>query len=113
MAIEKLVTGYPDHAFIIDREEAQTLFHNVGEPDGELKVLSDKLGNLNPSRLVTTYLNDEVSVEELTEETHDGGAIAGGRSEETVDGGLPATGDHMADAEENQAAARGNGEASG
>ena len=112
MAIEKLVTGYPDHAFIIDREEAQTLFHNVGEPDGVLKILSDKLGNLSPSRSVTTYLNDEVPVEEPTEETHDGDAITEGGSEETV-GGLPATGDHVANAEENKAAARGNGEAGG
>ena len=112
MAIEKLVTGYPDHGFIIDREEAQTLFYNVEEPDGALKVLSDKLGNLNPSRPVTTYLNDEVPVEELTEETQDDVTIAGDGSKEIVDV-LPATGDHMADAEENKAAARGNGEAGG
>ena len=113
MAIEKLVTGYPDHGFIIDREEAQTLFHSVEEPDGALKALSDKLGNLSPSRPVTTYLNDEVPVEKPSKETQSGIASAGDGAKETVDSLPAAAGDHMADAEENQTAVRGNGEAGG
>jgi hypothetical protein len=31
-AIKRLVEGYPEHEFIIDREEAITLFNNVREP---------------------------------------------------------------------------------
>lgn len=38
-AVHKLVTDYPSHDFIIDREEAATLFNRVDEPKTELYAL--------------------------------------------------------------------------
>ena len=32
-ALEKLLSGYPSHGFVIDRKEASTLFRNVKAPD--------------------------------------------------------------------------------
>ena len=31
-AVDKLVRGYPDHGFVIDRQEAATIFERVGQP---------------------------------------------------------------------------------
>ena len=38
-AVHKLVADYPSHDFIIDREEAATLFNKVDEPKSELYAL--------------------------------------------------------------------------
>lgn len=35
-AIQRLISGYPSHDFIIDRDEANTLFRHVKEPSAEL-----------------------------------------------------------------------------
>ena len=110
MAIEKLVAGYPDHGFIIDREEAATLFHRVEEPVEILKTLSDKLGNLNPTQAVTAFLDYETPAEEPNMEMQDGIAETRNGTEES-DYGPPSTRGDMADAEENQASVGGNGAA--
>jgi hypothetical protein len=33
--VEKLVTSYPSHGFVIDREQAELIFKNVRSPIGE------------------------------------------------------------------------------
>jgi len=40
-----LVAAYPDHGFVIDREEAGGLFHNVMKPTVELERLAEVLGD--------------------------------------------------------------------
>lgn len=44
---DALVSGYPDHGFVIDRKEAQNLFHRVREPSAELCKLCDALGEVS------------------------------------------------------------------
>jgi hypothetical protein len=38
--MQKLVTGYPSHGFVIDRKEARSIFINVKKPDGMLSEYS-------------------------------------------------------------------------
>lgn len=40
-ALNKLITGYPTHGFVIDRAEARTLFKSVTAPDHDEKLLCD------------------------------------------------------------------------
>lgn len=41
-ALEKLISGYPDHSFVIDRREArEILFKNVSYPDESMKIIYD------------------------------------------------------------------------
>lgn len=42
----KLVSSYPDHGFVIDRQEAEKLFRNVSPPSSELRDLIDALGEI-------------------------------------------------------------------
>ena len=44
--VRKLVEGYPDHGFIIDREEARDLFNSVKEPTEEISALIIALGDI-------------------------------------------------------------------
>ena len=62
-AVDKLARGYPDHGFVIDREEASTLFRNVSGPDDHLLALANSLGQLDPARSATIYLNGETNSE--------------------------------------------------
>jgi hypothetical protein len=40
-ALEKLISGYPTHSFVIDRKEAKDLFKNVESPKPELATLTE------------------------------------------------------------------------
>lgn len=62
--LEKLVIGYPDHTFVIDRTEARNLFENIRQPS-ELELC---LANfLQP--LTNNFLNDKKAlVINLTED---------------------------------------------
>ena len=44
--IDRLVSGYPDHGFVIDRKEAKCLFRNVHKPNDLLSSLEVALGEL-------------------------------------------------------------------
>jgi hypothetical protein len=44
-ALDFLITSYPDHGFVIDREEASQLLNGVERPTSELEALSDVLGD--------------------------------------------------------------------
>lgn len=46
-----LISGYPDHGFVIDRKEALALFENVEAPGDELQGLSAALGDVAHTRL--------------------------------------------------------------
>jgi len=40
-ALDRLVSGYPNHGFVIDRKEASTLFNRVKTPDGIESALAE------------------------------------------------------------------------
>lgn len=110
MAVDKLTAGYPDHGFVIDREEAETLFRNVEKPDSLLKDLADHLGSLDPQRTAVICLNDQPPTEPTTEEKEDG-ATGKGYGAEEADGDATSADGDMAHAEEDQTPDRGNGAA--
>lgn len=43
--IDFLLSGYPDHGFVIDRDEAKIIFKDVREPTPSLILLADALGD--------------------------------------------------------------------
>jgi len=61
--LESLVSGYPDHGFVIDYVEASALFVNVSKPDEKLKELTESLGDgaliPNENGCCIEYLNEE------------------------------------------------------
>ena len=72
MGIEALVSGYPDHGFVIDRKEASMLFRNVSEPSHEQQAIAEALGRVavyppDAGYPVLTFLNQEPPTEEETD----------------------------------------------
>ncbi len=43
--LNKIITGYPSHGFVIDRLEAETVFENVRESSPDEQQMFDSLGN--------------------------------------------------------------------
>lgn len=69
MAVTRLSTGYPDHAFIIDREEAKTLFRNISAPGESLRKLSNALQACDAEISASILLNrPETPSEPIDEE---------------------------------------------
>lgn len=66
-ALEKLVTGYPSHGFVIDRREAEDLFYNVYKPNMTINDLAELLRLLmyycltDHESPILEYLNQGVS----------------------------------------------------
>ncbi len=44
-SVQELISGYPDHRFVIDRREAEKLFREVRTPDDDLIRLCNALGD--------------------------------------------------------------------
>lgn len=60
-ALETLVSSYPSHDFVIDRDEAKTLFHRVREPtveEAELLTQVEPLLGLPDNQSRFLYLDD-------------------------------------------------------
>jgi hypothetical protein len=83
-AIEALVRGYPSHGFVIDRTEAQSLFHRVAPLEGALVDVIQALGDtsimpVSSSRQqpIIQYLTKEVTDEEHAGRPADGAATGG------------------------------------
>ena len=69
-ALERLVTGYPDHGFVIDRTECKELFKNIRSPNENEKNLADHLFNIiNENTLKTPPLILNLTEWYLTEKT--------------------------------------------
>lgn len=70
--VDALVRGYPSHRFVIDRTEAQHLFHRVAPLEGALAEVVETLGDVMvpPSSRrqpgIVQYLTKEVTDEERT-----------------------------------------------
>ncbi len=43
---DRLVSKYPDHGFVIDRKEAETLFERVHSPNPKLQEIIDAMGEV-------------------------------------------------------------------
>jgi Serine dehydrogenase proteinase len=80
-ALGELLTGYPSHGFVINREEAKTLFTRVREPSSEEKHLFQSLAEPfrigrksasadNPRVINFTRLINKIVVEDATGETN-------------------------------------------
>ncbi len=66
-ALERLVGSYPSHEFVIDREEATTLFNSVREPSGDEAELAGEVGDvvypaLRSMKLPLAFLDDIIPV---------------------------------------------------
>lgn len=70
-ALQNLLSGYPSHGFVIDREEAKLLFKSVKEPTPEELELLVELGALaiEPCRQPVVRLF-EIKSEEISDEKH-------------------------------------------
>ena len=71
-----IVSGYPDHGFVIDRKEAKKLFVRVDEPSPELRELCDALGEVAiypQEHSVLSYINRQRAKtnQDDKETTHD------------------------------------------
>jgi hypothetical protein len=67
MALERLISGYPTHGFVIDRNEAQALFKKVRKPSVAESRLIEELGRLavDPraeADLVQQFLSTECEI---------------------------------------------------
>lgn len=64
-ALARLVAAYPSHSFVIDIEEARTLFERVREATEEEETLCEALGSLSRTQAtentIIIYLNDELT----------------------------------------------------
>lgn len=61
--LNKIISGYPSHGFVIDRMEAQTVFDHVRECTKDEQALVDRLGTiaLHPvPRSVIQFVNEEI-----------------------------------------------------
>ncbi len=70
-ALNKIISGYPSHGFVIDHVEAKTIFKNVRECTEDEQALLDELGGvaLSPTpKPFVKFLNDA-----LEEVNHDHG----------------------------------------
>lgn len=62
--LARLVTGYPSHAFVIDRKEARSIFRNVFKPSEELATLSENFNskfydNINSANPVVKFSSSQ------------------------------------------------------
>ena len=64
-SMEMLVSGYPDHGFVIDIEEAKQLFSSVSSLDNEVNNICSLIGNVShvsiedSQQSILEYLNNE------------------------------------------------------
>ncbi len=69
-SLQSLISDYPSHGFVIDREEAKGLFRNVRVPNKEEQNLIDALGNkaidpLEKTQAIRIFLSDEKGEEHV------------------------------------------------
>ena len=65
-----LIAGYPSHGFVIDRDEAETLFNNVRTPNDIEKELASKLGKdarVPAKKRIITILSTDLKEDESKE----------------------------------------------
>ncbi len=79
-SLDFLISSYPDHGFVIDRREAESLFTKVHEPTPEMEVLAEALGEagLTPQKNLSTdgsahvvYLSPETPTAPRSASTHE------------------------------------------
>ncbi|NTW88743.1 MAG: SppA protein [Desulfobulbaceae bacterium] len=83
-ALNTLTSGYPSHAFVIDRREARSLFTHVFSPEGETQILYEWMRNfikVNPN------LPDPPMVRDIGNSKEENKNDTNGRSCEAPTGG--------------------------
>jgi hypothetical protein len=55
-AVDRLVNGYPSHSFVIDIDEASTLFNNVRPPDDTEEQLGDSISSVTRDEGKDAYI---------------------------------------------------------
>lgn len=103
-ALQKLIAYYPSHGYVIDREEARSLFINVREPSEHEKKLADLISNytrIQTTDSIRTFISNPIKTEQMEQdETEDDrrspegegqtpGTDNGHAREEIPDGSLP------------------------
>ncbi len=117
--MQKLVSGYPSHGFVIDRKEAKSIFINVSTPEGFIAEISQSvrasmMQNINssePEVKLTSYEASKGEIDEVNtpnasrspdgtsggEQQNDGSCENAGSSAQVgTDGCKPITGLHVA-----------------
>jgi hypothetical protein len=111
IGIQKLVTGYPSHGFVIDRKEARTIFISVEKPEGFIADLSKALqaemeSNIDSQtpvvKLFTLPKIKEVASDNTPDAEDGAGSVAS--SESALDGNCA---NHVTDHAANDAGAAG------
>ena len=92
-AIDALTHGYPSHGFVIDRDEAKTLFVNVRdiehEEERELILALADLAREPGEKAIVGYLSDVPKKEVANESHHPGNVGTGAATTAGADGGDP------------------------
>lgn len=67
--IDRLISGYPTHAFVIDLKEAKTLFHKVRNADRTEEQLGDCIDHIVRDQTDTALVHLLNAPEEVSDET--------------------------------------------
>jgi len=89
-ALDRLISGYPSHGFVIDGAEASTLFRNVRDCSPDEAELLHELGNIAhvlSDQPFLKFISDEIEEksDETTKEVLERSGIAGVAAEATSD----------------------------
>ena len=81
-ALERLISGYSSHSFVIDLEEARELFVNVREPSGDERTITNCLGLNTTDAAHSTSKN---FIRFITMEVDEGSMHGGGNDRQESD----------------------------
>lgn len=97
-ALHKLVNGYPSHSFVIDRQEAETIFTDVKPPTPVESALIDLLGSVsrNPNSVDDPLVLIFVKPQEAQNANHHPDNLGEIQGDAGVEGIEPAPGDAVA-----------------
>lgn len=107
-ALDRLVSQYPDHGFVIDRAEAEILFYRVRQATAAEATLSEEIEDfcdveVGRKNAIIDFLNEEIEVQSQQGEDAGGASHAplGDQSEESSNGTGESTATAGADVSEN------------
>lgn len=95
--LQKLAHQYPDHSFVIDREEAATLFPDVAAPSTEEALFCSLAVPRQPTRPAVVSFVDDQLVEQIEQAVQ--GATHEPAKSPSTDPGDPGKGDAAVDAQ--------------
>ncbi len=72
-ALEKLLTSYPSHSFVIDRKEASTLFNNVSAPANTTLDLYNTIKDILAEKEMPAYTPQVIDIATTTTNNNNNG----------------------------------------